>query len=107
MGAGDEGLPVAAESFLLWLTVERGRSANTLAAYRRDLGGYVDWLGSRGLNVSTVGHDDVVCSTQPSWMDVRSPMTMSPSSPRSTAPGQIEASAPMRTEPMTTASGCT
>ncbi|MEZ5252652.1 MAG: site-specific tyrosine recombinase XerD [Microthrixaceae bacterium] len=60
MGAGDEGLPAAAESFLLWLTVERGRSANTLAAYRRDLGGYVDWLGSRGLNVSTVGHDDVL-----------------------------------------------
>ena len=29
-------LPAAAEEFLSWLAVEKGRSANTLAAYRRD-----------------------------------------------------------------------
>ena len=30
-------VPLEAEEFLTWLAVERGRSANTLAAYRRDL----------------------------------------------------------------------
>ncbi len=34
--AGAE-LPLEVEEFLTWLAVERGRSANTLAAYRRDL----------------------------------------------------------------------
>ena len=34
----------------------------------------------------------VVCSTLPSWMLVRAPMRISPSSPRSTALGQIELS---------------
>lgn len=36
-GSGAVELPLAAEDFLTWLAVERGRSANTLAAYRRDL----------------------------------------------------------------------
>lgn len=39
-------LPLAAEEFLTWLAVEKGRSANTLAAYRRDLAAYVAWLGA-------------------------------------------------------------
>ena len=34
-------LPLDAEEFLTWLVVERGRSTNTIAAYRRDLGEYV------------------------------------------------------------------
>ena len=37
-------LPREAEEFLSWLGVERGRSANTLAAYRRDLAALADWL---------------------------------------------------------------
>ena len=37
-------LPLEAEAFLSWLLTERGRSANTLAAYRRDLSAYVHWL---------------------------------------------------------------
>jgi integrase/recombinase XerD len=37
-------LPLEVEDFLMWMATERGRSANTLAAYRRDLGGYVAWL---------------------------------------------------------------
>ncbi len=37
-------LPVEAEDFLSWMASERGRSANTLAAYRRDLLGYSAWL---------------------------------------------------------------
>jgi integrase/recombinase XerD len=43
-------LPIPAEEFLTWLSVERGRSANTLAAYRRDLAAYTAWLGDRSLD---------------------------------------------------------
>ncbi|HVM54404.1 MAG TPA: site-specific tyrosine recombinase [Acidimicrobiales bacterium] len=42
-------LPLEAEEHLSWLAAERGRSANTLAAYRRDLHQYVAWLGERSL----------------------------------------------------------
>ncbi|MEC7174157.1 MAG: site-specific integrase, partial [Actinomycetota bacterium] len=38
-------LPLEVEDFLLWLTTERGRSANTVMAYRRDLTKYVAFLG--------------------------------------------------------------
>jgi integrase/recombinase XerD len=41
-------LSLSAEEFLTWLATERGRSANTLAAYRRDLDGYGTWLAARG-----------------------------------------------------------
>ena len=51
-------LPIEAEEYLTWLTAERGRSANTLAAYRRDLAAYVDWLGIRGLEEATTGEID-------------------------------------------------
>jgi len=40
----NELLPVEAEGFLSWMASERGRSRNTLAAYRRDLTGYCEWL---------------------------------------------------------------
>lgn len=41
-------LPVEAEDFLVWLGAERGRSANTLAAYRRDLLRYQRWNLAEG-----------------------------------------------------------
>jgi integrase/recombinase XerD len=47
-------LPTAAEEFLSWLAVERGRSANTLAAYRRDLAAYVEFLDARKLSLDRV-----------------------------------------------------
>ena len=47
-------LPVEAEEYLSWLAVERGRSLNTLAAYRRDLAAYVEFLTGRGLAVADV-----------------------------------------------------
>ena len=56
---------------------------------------------------TTVGSSAVVCSTVQSWMLVRAPMRISPSSPRRTALGHTELSGPMRTDPMTTASGWT
>ncbi len=40
------GLPFDVDEFLTHLTIEKGRSANTLAAYRLDLGRYVAHLGA-------------------------------------------------------------
>jgi integrase/recombinase XerD len=42
-------LPLEAEEFLSWLVAERGRAANTVSAYRRDLLAYTQWLGDRPL----------------------------------------------------------
>lgn len=47
-------LPLEAEEFLSWLAAERGRSANTLAAYRRDLSAFVAWTSERGLRIDEV-----------------------------------------------------
>lgn len=47
-------LPIAAEEFLSWMAAEKGRSANTLAAYRRDLAAYVVWLDERGTTIDDV-----------------------------------------------------
>ena len=55
----------------------------------------------------TVGQSCVVWTTVPSWIEVRAPTSMLPWSPRSTAHGQTDASAPRRTFPMITASGWT
>jgi len=49
-------LPRAAEEFLSWLEVERGRSPRTLAAYRRDLAAYqadVEARNGRGIEAGT------------------------------------------------------
>jgi integrase/recombinase XerD len=56
-GAAPLGLDI--EEFLSWLAVERGRSANTLAAYRRDLRAYQSWLGVRQLALADVSEADV------------------------------------------------
>ena len=42
------------EELLSWLAVERGRAPNTLAAYRRDLAAYNEFLVGRGLTPATV-----------------------------------------------------
>ncbi|MFN2506856.1 MAG: site-specific tyrosine recombinase [Acidimicrobiales bacterium] len=47
-------LPTEAEEFLSWLAVERGRSVNTLAAYRRDLAAYWEFLLARRLALGEV-----------------------------------------------------
>jgi integrase/recombinase XerD len=41
-------LPTEAEDFLTWLTVERGRAASTVEAYRRDLVAYWTYLAAIG-----------------------------------------------------------
>jgi integrase/recombinase XerD len=48
-----EPLPRAAEEFLSWLEVERGRSPRTLAAYRRDLGTYQEAVEGLGIEAAT------------------------------------------------------
>lgn len=44
--SADVELPLEVADFLTWLSAEQGRSANTIAAYRRDLVGYLGSLGS-------------------------------------------------------------
>ena len=53
-------LPLAIEEFLSWMVAEKGRSANTLAAYRRDLESYCDWLDRRNRTVWAVSHSELV-----------------------------------------------
>jgi integrase/recombinase XerD len=52
-------LPIEAEEFLTWLAVERGRSVNTLSAYRRDLGAYIEWLTKRSHALVAVSAADI------------------------------------------------
>jgi len=47
-------LPVEAEKLLSWLADEKGRSVNTVAAYRRDLAAYGGYLDDRGLTPGEV-----------------------------------------------------
>jgi integrase/recombinase XerD len=60
--AGDvrADLPIEAEDLLMWLSAERGRSANTITAYRRDLRSYVAWLRDGGRALSDVSESDLL-----------------------------------------------
>lgn len=53
-------IPLEVEEFLAWMGAERGRAANTLAAYRRDLTGYTEWLADAGLSLEAVGATELV-----------------------------------------------
>ncbi|MFQ5556577.1 MAG: tyrosine recombinase [Acidimicrobiales bacterium] len=55
-----DGLPTVALEFLDWLAVERGRAANTLAAYRRDIGRWVVHLGAVHRDLLDAGEADVI-----------------------------------------------
>jgi len=46
-------LPRDAEEYLSWLQVERGRSARTLSAYRRDLAAYGEAAAGSGMEAAT------------------------------------------------------
>lgn len=49
----------ASEEFLSWLAVERGRAANTLSSYRRDLAGYEAALAANGRSPAEAEVEDV------------------------------------------------
>jgi integrase/recombinase XerD len=53
------GLPIEVEEFLSWMASERGRSKNTLAAYRRDLAMYSEWLDEQGSDVQMVRREQL------------------------------------------------
>ena len=54
------GLPVDAEEFLDWLVLSKGRAANTIDAYRRDLAGYLAFGADRGWDHHSVTGDGVL-----------------------------------------------
>jgi len=61
LGAPAYVVPLVVEDFLTWLTAEKGRAANTVGAYRRDLLTYGSWLGStRSTTVEEASADDVI-----------------------------------------------
>lgn len=53
-------LPLEVEDFLIWTAAERGRSANTVAAYRRDLHAYWAYVSGLGLGLAEVDEPTVV-----------------------------------------------
>jgi integrase/recombinase XerD len=50
-----EALSPGAEEYLSWLAVEKGRSRNTLSAYRRDLATYEAWAAAQEVDPLTAG----------------------------------------------------
>ena len=46
----------AVDSYLRHVAIERGLSQNTVAAYRRDLAGYAEWLRDQGIGMIFVSH---------------------------------------------------
>ena len=47
------------EEHLTWLVVEKGRSVNTITAYRRDLSAYCTWLTEQGRGLDDVDSVDL------------------------------------------------
>jgi integrase/recombinase XerD len=52
-------MSAAVDEFLSWLVVEKGRSVNTIAAYRRDLAQYETWLHGQHRTLAAVGSADL------------------------------------------------
>ena len=69
-------LDLAVEEFLVWLAVERGRAANTLAAYRRDLVAYTAWLATQGRALGDVDVADLERYVAALRMQGRAPATI-------------------------------
>ena len=57
--SGSIQLPLDIEEFLTWLVAERGRSRNTLSAYRRDLTGFWIWVHGQGRTLDDIGPADL------------------------------------------------
>jgi len=61
-----EPTPLEVEEFLTWLSAERGRSTNTVAAYRRDLRLHVAWLAEQGHRISDA--DESMITAYVGWL---------------------------------------
>jgi integrase/recombinase XerD len=70
------GLSLDGEEFLTWLAVERGRAANTLAAYRRDLLAYESYLARRGMSLADVDERAVQAYVAALRAEGRAPATV-------------------------------
>jgi len=53
-------LPDAAEEYLTWLVVEKGRAPNTINGYRHDLTQYCEFLDERGRSLDDASAQDVI-----------------------------------------------
>ncbi len=51
---------VGVEEYFTWLVLEQRRSVRTHEAYRRDLGRYCDFLGSRGVTTQDATEEDIL-----------------------------------------------
>lgn len=58
-GHHDDELPLDVEEWLSWLGSERGRSASTLSAYRRDAWRWHRWLRANGRHVASVDESSI------------------------------------------------
>ena len=58
-GTDRQPLPLDVEDWFTWLAAEKGRSRNTLAAYRRDVTGYWGWLCARRTGLDAVTPADL------------------------------------------------
>lgn len=83
-GAGEGGrwqtdgmkLAAAVDAYLRHVTVERGLSLNTVAAYRRDLGLYATWLAGEGIDdPSAIGQGELSGFIQHLGTREESPLT--------------------------------
>jgi integrase/recombinase XerD len=52
-------LTIGAEEYLSWLSVEKGRSRNTLVAYRRDIAAFEAWSAIGGCDPMAAGPGDI------------------------------------------------
>ncbi|HYF47301.1 MAG TPA: tyrosine recombinase [Acidimicrobiales bacterium] len=69
-------VPLEVEEYLTWLATEKGRSKNTLAAYRRDLRAYTGWLAERGTGLADVEPADIEAYVAALRGDGRAPATV-------------------------------
>jgi integrase/recombinase XerD len=74
---GEPTVPREVQELLTWLAVERGRSPNTLSAYRRDLVAYWGWLRARGVaSLADATPDDVASHVGHLRAEGRAPATV-------------------------------
>jgi site-specific recombinase XerD len=69
-------LPAPAEEYVSWLVVERGRAPATVAAYRRDLSGFVSFLAEREVDLLDATTADVESYLSTIQNEARAPATV-------------------------------